>query len=219
MRNTKKHKNSKLNSRSKKNRTLKKYKKKDFIFNKKDYKSGDGMSVAIWGPAQWHFLHMISFNYPVNPTEQQKKQYRDYVLSLQNILPCGACRKNLTNNFKHLPLTMKDMKNRDTFSRYIYELHEHINRMLHKKSGLSYCDVRERYEHFRARCSAEKPKIYKLTDLNHKNKHNDKELEKGCTEPLYGTKSRCILKIVPQKQDKGQSIQIDKKCMKSRKNK
>jgi len=86
--------------------------------------------------------------------------------------------------------------------------------MLHKKSNLSYCDVRERYEHFRSRCVDETPKIYKFTDIKTKtlNKNDD---EKGCTEPLYGKKARCILNIVPQ-DEKGQSIQIDKKCVKTR---
>jgi hypothetical protein len=83
--------------------------------------------------------------------------------------------------------------------------------MLHKKSNLTYCDVRERYEHFRSRCVDEAPKVYQYSSiktLKHKK-------EKGCTEPLYGKKARCILNIVPQ-EEKGQSIQIDKKCMKSR---
>jgi hypothetical protein len=194
--------NNRTNSNTKKNR----------VFKKKDFYSGDGFLTTIWGPTQWHMLHTISFNYPVNPTPEQKKQYRDYVLSLQNVLPCGACRKNLKTNFKHLPLTMKDLKNRETFSRYIYNLHELVNRMLHKKSNLTYCDVRERYEHFRSRCVDEKPKIYKFSDI--KTKKNRKE-EKGCTEPLYGKKARCILNIVPQ-DEKGQSIQIDKKCVKTR---
>ena len=39
--------------------------------------------------------------------------------------------------------------------------------------------------------------------------------EKGCTEPLYGKKSKCIIKIVPQ-EDKGATFQMDKKCVKSR---
>jgi hypothetical protein len=106
---------------------------------------------------------------------------------------------------------MSDMKSRDTFSRYIYNLHELVNKMLKKKSNLTYCDVRERYEHFRARCVDEKPKVFKYSEI--KTKKNKKE--KGCTEPLYGKKARCILNIVPQ-EEKGQSIQIDKKCMKSR---
>ena len=157
-------------------------------------------------------LHTISFNYPVNPTEEQKNNYRIYILSLQNVLPCGACRKNLSNNLKNYPLTMNHMKNRNSFSRYIYNLHEIVNEMLDKKSGLSYCDVRERYEHFRSRCIDKMPKIYH--NFSSKTLKKD-EHEKGCTEPLYGKKARCILNIVPQEQ-KGESLQIDEKCIKKR---
>ena len=198
------------------------------VFTKKDFYSGDGMVTKIWGPVAWTLLHTISFNYPVNPTLEQKHQYRDFILSLQNVLPCGTCRKNLVTNFKQLPLKMADMESRDTFSRYIYNLHELVNRMLKKKSCLTYCDVRERYEHFRSRCTHEKPKLFpnfvkniefnkeaKLeTDISNTSK-SEKSSEKGCTEPLYGKKSKCIIKIVPQEQ-KGQTIQIDKKCVKTR---
>ena len=202
-------------TKTRKNRIGKKNRTKR-VFTKKDFYSGDGMVTKIWGPVAWTLLHTISFNYPVNPTLEQKHQYRDFILSLQNVLPCGTCRKNLVTNFKQLPLTMEDMESRDTFSRYIYNLHELVNRMLKKKSGLSYCDVRERYEHFRSRCTHEKPKLYpnfvKNIEFNNDKKH---ESEKGCTEPLYGKKSKCIIKIVPQEQ-KGQSMQIDKKCVKTR---
>jgi hypothetical protein len=174
----------------------------------------EGLFTTIWGPAQWHFLHTISFNYPSEPTVQDKKNYRNYVLSLIHILPCKYCRMNLKTNLKQMPLKMEYLKNRETFSRYIYDLHELVNKMLKKKSNLSYCDVRERYEHFRARCVDKKPKVFykpvKYPDIKTK-----KNKEKGCTEPLYGKKARCILNIVPQ-DEKGQSIQIDKKCMKRR---
>ena len=205
-------KNKKINSE--KNKKIKS--KKNKIFSSKDYDSNDGFLTTVWGPSQWHMLHTISFNYPVNPTEEEKNNYRNFILSLQNILPCGACRKNLTNNLKNYPLTMDHMKNRNSFSRYIYNLHEIVNEMLDKKSGLSYCDVRERYEHFRARCVDEKPKIYPkfFKTLKNRNK-KEKNIEKGCTEPLYGEKARCILNIVQQEQ-KGESLQIDEKCMKTR---
>lgn len=195
-----------------------------FVFKKKDFYSGDGFLTAVWGPAQWHMLHTISFNYPINPTAEEKKQYMEYVLSLKNVLPCGACRKNLVKNFKKYPLKMKNMESRDTFSRYIYNLHEIVNTMLKKKSNLTYCDVRERYEHFRARClSDDSSKVFSNKEIamntnktsNKKTRKAHKKGEKGCTEPLYGKKSRCILNIVPQ-EEKGQSIQIDKKCIKTR---
>jgi hypothetical protein len=62
--------------------------------------------------------------------------------------------------------------------------------MLGKKSGLSYCDIRERYEHFRSRCTVDKPKMFSFKKT--------RKRERGCTEPLYGKKAKCIIKIVPQ---------------------
>ena len=177
-------------------------------YSKKDYVSGDGMLTTIWGPSLWHFLHTMSFNYPNKPTAADKKYYKQLFVSLQHILPCKYCRTNLSNNLKHYPLRSCNLKNRETFSRYVYNLHEVVNKMLGKKSGLSYCDVRERYEHFRSRCTEEKPKIFKFR----KTRRNK---EKGCTEPLYGKKAKCIIKIVPQ-EEKCKTFQMDKKCIKKK---
>ena len=198
--------NTKKNTKTNKNKTKK-------IYSKNDYSSGDGMLTSVWGPSAWHLLHTMSFNYPVEPTQEQKHHYRNFVLNLKNVLPCKYCRMNLKTNLKELPLTMDCMKNRDTFSRYIYNLHELINRKLKKKSNLKYCDVRERYEHFRSRCTEDLPKLFKF-DQKLKNKIKNTE-GKGCTEPLYGKKSKCIIKIVPQ-EEKGQTFQMDKKCIKTR---
>tara|TARA_R110001592_G_scaffold154481_4_gene383438 strand:+ start:1447 stop:2043 length:597 start_codon:yes stop_codon:yes gene_type:complete len=177
------------------------------VYNNKEYSSGDGMLTTVWGPSMWHYLHTMSFNYPVKPTSNDKKNYMKSILNMQNVLPCGHCRVNLKRNFKAHPLKMCNMKNRDTFSRYIYKLHETVNKMLNKKSGLTYADVRERYEHFRSRCTKEKPKMFNFRKTRKK--------EKGCTEPLYGKKSKCIIKIVPQ-EEKCKTMQIDKKCIKTR---
>ena len=154
-------------SQTRKNRnTHNKTKKR--VFTKKDYESGDGMMTKIWGPAMWHYLHTMSFNYPVNPTKENKIHYRNFVLNLRNVLPCKYCRINLTNNLKKKPLQMCHMKSRETFSRYIYELHETVNRMLNKKSNLTYCDVRDRYENFRSRCTEEKPSVFTFKKTIHK---------------------------------------------------
>lgn len=181
------------------------------VYTTADYNSGDGMLTAVWGPAMWHYLHTMSFNYPVKPTAEDKKHYRDFIYSLRYVLPCKYCRINLTNNLKQKPLRMCHMASRATFSRFIYELHELVNKMLKKKSHLSYCDVRERYEHFRSRCTTEKPRIFNFK----KTRKADREKEKGCTEPLYGKKSKCVINIVPQ-ENKSQTFQMDDKCVKKR---
>jgi len=190
---------------TRKSNKLKKKTKTKRVYSKKEYNSGDGMLTTVWGPAMWHYLHTMSFNYPLNPTIEEKENYRNFVLNLQNVLPCKYCRINLKTNFKQLPLNMANMKNRETFSKYIYQLHELVNKMLNKKSNLSYCEVRDRYEHFRSRCNENKPKIFKFQKISLKNKK-----EKGCTDPLYGKKTKCIINIVPQNK-KMDTFQINKK--------
>jgi Erv1 / Alr family len=187
------------------------------VYSKDEYNSGDGMLTTVWGPGMWHYLHTMSFNYPVNPSVEEKKHYRNFMLNLQYVLPCKYCRINLTRNFKQMPIKMSDMSSREKFSKYVYELHELVNKMLHKKSNLKYCDVRERYEHFRSRCTDEKPKLFEMRELKAlKNKTlRKKDSEKGCTEPLYGKKAKCIIKIVPQ-EEKGETFQMDDKCIKTR---
>ena len=187
---------------SKRNTT---YKKK--IFKNIDYNSNDGMLTTVWGPGMWHSLHTISFNYPVQPSCDDKRRYQSFILNLQYVLPCGKCRKNLVKNFKKLPLKWSDMESRNTFSLYIYNLHEIINKMLNKSSGLSYADVRERYEHFRSRCVKSKKEMKKAK--TRKNRIS----EKGCTDPLYGEKSKCVIQIVPQSK-KCKTFQVDKSCIK-----
>jgi len=197
-------------------KTLRKSKRtrKNKTYKKKDYNSGDGMLVNVWGPPLWHSLHIMSFNYPVNPSIKDKKHYRNFILNLKNVLPCGYCRKNLKKNLKMLPLKNEDLKNRASFSRWVFNLHELINTMLGKKSGLKYCDIRERYEHFRSRCTEKNKTVSNKLLKKHLAKTKSKK-EKGCTEPLYGSKSKCLLKIVPAEK-KAPSLHIDKKCIKKR---
>ena len=87
-------------TKTRKKRGVKRHK----TYSKRHFNSGDGMLTKIWGPALWHALHNISFNYPVNPTSEDKKYYKNYILNLQYVLPCKYCRVNIKNNYKRLPL-------------------------------------------------------------------------------------------------------------------
>jgi predicted phage tail protein len=107
------------------------------------------------------------------------------------------------NNIKKVNFSKSVMKNRDTFSRFIYKLHNNVNKMLKKNIKISYEDVRYRYEHFRSRCNESmKKEIIKKKQTNK---------EKGCTESMYNTKSKCIINIVP-KTSRRKGFTIDSKC-------
>ena len=47
--------------------------RKKIVFNASDYQSNDGMLTTVWGPPMWHYLHTMSFNYPVEPKPDDKK--------------------------------------------------------------------------------------------------------------------------------------------------
>jgi hypothetical protein len=104
------------------------------------------------------------------------------------------------------------MKNRSTFSKYVFDLHELINTMLCKKSGLTYELIRERYEHFRSRCvNSKTKKRVRFTDST------KRPTESGCVDSLYGEKSKCILQIVPQN-TVCDTLTIDNRCIKQQDN-
>ena len=83
-------------------------------------------SKDIWGPACWILLHTSAAN-----IEQERLQ--DYVKLLRVLeftLPCPDCRQHLKEYFeKHSP---DSISNPLEASKYVYELHNHVNRITRK---------------------------------------------------------------------------------------
>ena len=93
-----------------------------------------------------------------------------------------------------------------------------MNARLQKKTpNPAYCEVRDLYELFRARCGAAKSKTKKSGLVTRrkgrgKGKGNSKgNLEKGCTEPLKGIKTKCLIRIVP-KTKRAKTFSLDRSC-------
>ena len=180
---------------------------------KKDYENNNGMLTSVWGPSLWHSIHTISFNYPVKPTKKEQDQYYKFIMSLEHVLPCRYCRENFPKNMKELNkkkrTTLKKAlaKGRSGFSKYMYDFHNQVNIMLGKPCTLSYKDVKDRYENFRARCTLKKTKA----EMEEQKRRIRKE--KGCTESLYGLKSKCVIVTLPADEEhKCDSFMMDNRC-------
>jgi len=148
----------------------------------KNHTSNSGMVTNIWGPPLWTYLHTISFYYPWEPTEKQKDDYYLQVKLLASTLPCKICRDNYKRNIKkrHIKLSKATFKNRYTFSKWVYDMHNEINKHLGKPITMSYDDVQRRYDSFRANCKKTTKK-------------------KGCTVPKKGyMKKKMMMRIVPR---------------------
>lgn len=190
-------------------------------FTKKDFNSGDGMLTTVWGPQFWFILHNISFNYPVNPTKEDINNYHTFFKSLRYVLPCKHCRENVVKNMKELKFSKKVFVNRETLSKWVYNLHNHVNKMLNKNVKISFEEVRCMHENFRARCDLKKnindlkctKKINKIGGkLKNTLKKNEKKPEKGCTNSFYGLKTRCCLEFVPLNSKK-ETIKVNPQCV------
>ena len=156
----------------------------------KQWNNPNGMSTKIWGPMIWNYLHTVSFNYPVEPTKEQKKQYRDLIYSVGRTLPCKYCRINFEKNIVSVPLNKHALKNRNTFSRWLYRFHSHINKMLGKETTITYNQVRQKYNSYRATSCI---KSHKKKDKSKKNKSNKEFF--GC----HSSKDMACTIIISQK--------------------
>lgn len=123
-----------------------------------DY-SKNGMQTRVWGPAGWIFLHCIAQNYPQEPTEEQKIEYMRFFRCIGNVLPCRYCRESY-KDFIGEQGTLLDysvMKNRNTFTKWLYKVHNKINKKLGIKNCVSFEQVTEKYESFRSKCTKSHP--------------------------------------------------------------
>jgi hypothetical protein len=146
----------------------------------------------------------MSFSSPLKFSQEDKKKYHNFLMSLKDILPCRACRDNYAKNLSAINYSEDDLEGRRSFSLFIYRLHNCVNNMLGKPCSMTYEQVRDRYELFRARCVEGVPNVPKHSKL--------KKKESGCMIPMTGIKSRVVINIVPFKK-KVSTFNVDKDCI------
>ena len=57
-------------------------------------------SPSIWGSPAWKFLHTVALSYPAKPSQKDKSDYKQFFLSLENVLPCETCAGHFKDNIK-----------------------------------------------------------------------------------------------------------------------
>lgn len=115
----------------------------------------NGLITKIWGPVVWEALHCIAFGYPIEPTDEQKKSYKDFFTNLMNVLPCKFCRdsyKDFITTEENTVLKDCDMDNRESLTRWLYKIHNRVNLKLGINYKISYEDIVNKYESYRAKC-------------------------------------------------------------------
>ena len=84
------------------------------------------LSPQVWGKYIWTTIHVVALAYPVEPTKEQRNQYKEFYLSIGNVLPCSKCRNNFTKHLSQLEIDFY-LYNRDSLFNWTVELHNIVN--------------------------------------------------------------------------------------------
>ena len=98
----------------------------------------------IWGPPAWTFLHTVTYNYPENPTEDDKRNFYNFFDSLQHVLPCEKCKGHYKQNIQKYDLN-NSLGSRQDLVKWLIDLHNDINKD-NGKPVWSYSEVYNKYQ-------------------------------------------------------------------------
>lgn len=115
------------------------------------------MNTKDWGPKMWYTLHTIAYNYPVEPTDENKTNYKNFYESLQVMLPCKYCRESWRVFLNELPID-RFLHSRSAMTFWIYLMHNKVNKKLRDQGNKiapdpPYEEICKKYENIRADCS------------------------------------------------------------------
>jgi hypothetical protein len=91
------------------------------------------LDPKIWGPHYWFFLHTIAMTYPHHPNAVTKKKYYEFIQNLPLFIPVEEISKEFEKLIDKYPITPY-LDNRDSFTRWMYFIHNKINEKLEKPS-------------------------------------------------------------------------------------
>ena len=102
------------------------------------------MEPNIWGKHAWIFLHSVSMNYPDNPSNQDRKNYKDFFENLRFILPCEVCKKHYAQHIQRNPIE-PSLHSKRKLVEWVIDVHNQVNISLNKPT-MTYDQVINLYK-------------------------------------------------------------------------
>lgn len=116
----------------------------------------NGLITSVWGPAVWFSLQCMCKGYPcrINPKNiehrrRQKKFYIFFSYILEDLLPCGICRKHYKDNYQQFPVD-KYLDGRLSLCYWIWAFHNKVNLKIGKEM-YSFDTFYKNFEKYRAK--------------------------------------------------------------------
>ena len=87
-----------------------------------------------WGPHGGKFIHYITLGYPDKPSKDDKNKYKNFFLSLSNVIPCILCKMNYKKHLKEYPIDESVLKNQKNLMAWGIKVHNLVNKSNNKKT-------------------------------------------------------------------------------------
>jgi FAD-linked sulfhydryl oxidase len=118
------------------------------------------MNPKFWGSHGWIFLHVVTMNYPKEPTNEDKSLYRNFFSSLKRVLPCEKCAHHYEQHIIDDPIEPA-LDSRDSLVRWLIKIHNKVNEDLGKPQ-YTYEQVIEEYKYKLMNMDRDETLIYKV---------------------------------------------------------
>jgi hypothetical protein len=86
----------------------------------------------FWGPPAWKFIHIVALAYPVNPSQQEKNNYKQFYTIIGDIIPCHFCRDHYKEHITKNPITDEVLSNRKNLLHWTIDIHNEVNKITGK---------------------------------------------------------------------------------------
>ena len=81
----------------------------------------------VWGPPLWRKLHEITFDYPDNPTDEQKRVMINFFKNkVPTMIPCEECVENYNKKLMYFPVEL-NVDSKDELTRWLIHIHNQVN--------------------------------------------------------------------------------------------
>ena len=81
----------------------------------------------IWGRHGWKFLHYVAQGYPIDPTFEDKKNYKFFLYGVGNILPCGKCQQHYKQHLNKFPISDTVLETKESLENWVITIHNQVN--------------------------------------------------------------------------------------------
>jgi hypothetical protein len=103
------------------------------------------LNPNVWGPHGWFFIDSIVLSLPNNLSYEQKNIYKNFFTSLQDVLPCEACREHYKQNLIKFPLTDNILSKKENMIKWILNVHNNVRKNDENKIPIS---IKQYFEYY-----------------------------------------------------------------------